>query len=124
MTQPVFLKLCKTLHDFGLIVPQREHGVPLEKKVAIFIYVLQGISWRNLQERFQHSKETLSRHFHEVLQVMIPFTSIYSRSLEPDQVQQGGHPHLRSKWQYRPFKDCIRVLDGTERHSRYGPCAK
>ncbi|CAL5413865.1 unnamed protein product [Camellia sinensis] len=104
MPRAVFLLLCDTLHDFGLTVSQREHGVALEEKIAIFISVLQGISWRNLQERFQHSKETLSRNFYEVLQVMIQFTSIHSRSLELDQVQQGGHPYLWSKQQYRTFK--------------------
>ncbi|GMP78025.1 hypothetical protein CsSME_00034112 [Camellia sinensis var. sinensis] len=113
MPRAVFLLLCDTLHDFGLTVSQREHGVALEEKIAIFISVLQGISWRNLQERFQHSKETLSRNFHEVLQVMIQFTSIHSRSLELDQVQQGGHPYLWSKQQYRTFKDCIGALDDT-----------
>ncbi|GMQ04276.1 hypothetical protein CsSME_00049742 [Camellia sinensis var. sinensis] len=113
MSQPVFLLLCDALHSFGLTSPQREHGVPLEENVAIFICALQGLSRKNLQERFQHSKETLSRNFHEVMQVMIPFTSVHSRSLTPEQVQQGGHPHLRSQQRYRPFKGCIGALDGT-----------
>ncbi|CAL5341296.1 unnamed protein product [Camellia sinensis] len=113
MSQPVFLLLCDALHSFGLTLPKREHGVSLEEKVAIFICALQGLSWKHLQERFQHSKETLSRNFHEVMQVMIPFTSVHSRSLTPEQVQQGGHPHLRSQQRYWPFKDCIGALDGT-----------
>ncbi|GMP55410.1 hypothetical protein CsSME_00020235 [Camellia sinensis var. sinensis] len=113
MSKPVFLMLCETLHSFGLTLPQREHGVPLEEKVAIFICALQGMKLKDLQERFQHSKETLSRHFHEVLKVMIPFTAVHSRSLTPEQVQQGGHPHLQSQRRYRPFKDCIGALDGT-----------
>ncbi|GMP82322.1 hypothetical protein CsSME_00036684 [Camellia sinensis var. sinensis] len=113
MSKPVFLLLCDTLHSFGLTLPQREHGVPLEEKVAFFICALQGMDWKDLQERFQHSKETLSRNFHEVLQAMIPFTSVHSRSLTPEQVQQGGHPHLQSQRRYRPFKDCIGALDGT-----------
>ncbi|CAL5358625.1 unnamed protein product [Camellia sinensis] len=90
MSQPVFLLLCDALHSFGLTLPEREHGVSLEEKVTIFICVLQGLSWKHLQERFQHSKETLSRNFHEVMQVMIPFTSVHSRSLTPKQVQQGA----------------------------------
>ncbi|XP_028073062.1 putative nuclease HARBI1 isoform X2 [Camellia sinensis] len=65
MSQPVFLLLCDALHSFGLTLPEREHGVSLEEKVAIFICALQGLSWKHLQERFQHSKETLSRNFHE-----------------------------------------------------------
>ncbi|XP_028098365.1 uncharacterized protein LOC114298058 [Camellia sinensis] len=113
MSKPVFLMLCETLHSFGLTLPQREHGVPLEEKVAIFICALQGMKLKDLQERFQHSKKTLSRHFHEVLKVMIPFTAVHSRSLTPEQVQQGGHPHLQSQRRYRPYKDCIGALDGT-----------
>ncbi|CAL5357400.1 unnamed protein product [Camellia sinensis] len=104
MSKPVFLMLCDTLHSFGLTLPQREHGVPLEEKVAIFICALQGMKIKDLQERFQHSKETLSRHFHKVLNVMIPFTAVHSRSLTPEQVQQGGHPQLQSQRRYRPFK--------------------
>ncbi|CAL5439204.1 unnamed protein product [Camellia sinensis] len=104
MSQPVLLLLCDAPHSFGLTLPEREHSVSLEEKVAIFICTLQGLSWKHLQERLQHSKETLSRNFHEVMQVMIPFTSVHSRSLMPEQVQQGGHPHLRSQQWYRPFK--------------------
>ncbi|CAL5323541.1 unnamed protein product [Camellia sinensis] len=104
MSKQVFLMLCDTLHSFGLTLPQREHGVPLEEKVAIFICALQGMKMKDLQEWFQHSKETLSRHFHEVLKVMIPFTAVHSRSLTPKQVQHGGHPQLQSQWRYRPFK--------------------
>ncbi|GMP25311.1 hypothetical protein CsSME_00002245 [Camellia sinensis var. sinensis] len=113
MSKQVFLMLCDTLHSFGLTLPQREHGVPLEEKVAIFICALQGMKMKDLQEWFQHSKETLSRHFHEVLKVMIPFTAVHSRSLTPKQVQHGGHPQLQSQWRYRPFKDCIGALDST-----------
>ncbi|CAL5422731.1 unnamed protein product [Camellia sinensis] len=40
MSKPVFLLLCNALHSFGLTLPQREHGVPLEEKVAIFICAL------------------------------------------------------------------------------------
>ncbi|XP_028085331.1 uncharacterized protein LOC114286365 [Camellia sinensis] len=94
MSKPVFLMLCDTLHSFGLTLPQREHGVPLEEKVAIFICVLQGMKMKDLQERFQHSKETLSQHFHKVLKVMIPFTAVHSRSFTPEH-------------------DCIGALDGT-----------
>ncbi|CAL5421185.1 unnamed protein product [Camellia sinensis] len=112
MSKPMFLLLCDALRSFGLTLSQREHGVPLEEKVAIFICALQGMDWKDLQEWFQYSKETLSRNFHEVLQVIIPFTSVHSRSLTPKQVQQGGHPHLQLQRQYRPFKDCIGALDG------------
>ncbi|GMP55067.1 hypothetical protein CsSME_00020004 [Camellia sinensis var. sinensis] len=78
-----------------------------------FHFCFAGNFLEKLQERFKHSKETFSRHFHEVLQAMIPFTSIHSRSLAPEQVQQGGHPHLWLKRQYRPFKDYIGALDIT-----------
>ncbi|CAL5322238.1 unnamed protein product [Camellia sinensis] len=37
MSKQVFLLLCDVLHSFGLTLPQREHGILLDEKVAIFI---------------------------------------------------------------------------------------
>ncbi|KAI8007417.1 L10-interacting MYB domain-containing protein, partial [Camellia lanceoleosa] len=75
MPKVVFTRLCATLvNDFGLHVPEREHGLHVEESVAIFIHVLKNLPNRELQERFQHSGETISRHFHNVLKAMKKFT--------------------------------------------------
>ncbi|GMP59731.1 hypothetical protein CsSME_00022891 [Camellia sinensis var. sinensis] len=68
MSKEVFATLHHTLvTDFGLQVPQRPHGLAVEESVAMFIHVLRGFQNREIQERFQHSSETVSRHVHNVL---------------------------------------------------------
>ncbi|GMP27641.1 hypothetical protein CsSME_00003536 [Camellia sinensis var. sinensis] len=75
MPKHVFARLCATLvNEFGLYVRQRDHGLHIEESVAIFIHVLKNLPNRELQERFQHSSETISRHFHNVLKAMKKFT--------------------------------------------------
>ena len=65
--------------------------VSLEEKVAIFLYaVAKNASNETLQDRFQHSGQTISRHFGDVLEAITKLASIYIRppSLRP-------HPSLR-----------------------------
>ncbi|GMP93147.1 hypothetical protein CsSME_00043103 [Camellia sinensis var. sinensis] len=66
MPKVVFTRLYATLvNDFRLHVPEREHDLHVEESVAIFIHVLKNLPNRELQERFQHSGETISRQFHK-----------------------------------------------------------
>ncbi|XP_028105815.1 uncharacterized protein LOC114304867 [Camellia sinensis] len=112
MPKQVFLRLCTTLvNDFGLRVPERPHGLEVEESVAIFIHVLKNLPNRELQERFQHSGETISRHFHTVLKAMKKFTVVHCRP--PANFQTHRDPILQSQRQYLPFKDCLGALDGT-----------
>ena len=62
----VFLKLCNVLqHTYGL---QHTRHIRLEDSVGICLMILgQGACNRLVQERFQHSSETIHRHFHIVL---------------------------------------------------------
>ncbi|XP_028054930.1 uncharacterized protein LOC114259144 [Camellia sinensis] len=107
----VFQALCDTLRsDFGLRVPTRPHGLHIEESVAMFIHTLDGCSNRKLQERFQHSGETVSRHFHAVLEAMKLFTEVHCK---PTRDKNSRHPYLRSRGKYVPFKHCIGALDGT-----------
>ncbi|GMP82169.1 hypothetical protein CsSME_00036606 [Camellia sinensis var. sinensis] len=107
----VFKALCDTLRwDFGLWVPKRPHGLHIEESVAMFIYTLAGYQNQNIQERFQHLGETVSRHFHAVLDAMKLFTEQHCK---PTRDQNSRHLYLRSRGKYIPFKNCIRALDGT-----------
>ncbi|XP_028075009.1 uncharacterized protein LOC114277307 [Camellia sinensis] len=111
MPKEVFAALCETLvNDFGLQVPQRPHGLAVEESVAMFIHVLKGKQNREIQERFQHSGETVSRHVHNVLNSMKEFTVVHCR---PTYSQHRIHPYVRSRRKYLPFKDCIGAIDGT-----------
>ena len=62
----VFLQLCNVLHHtYGL---QHTRHIRLEESVGICLMILgQGACYRMVQERFQHSGETIHRHFHRVL---------------------------------------------------------
>ena len=103
MPKVVFTRLCGTLvNDFGLHVPERDHGLHVEESVAIFIHVLKNLPNRELQERFQHSGETISRHFHNVLKAMKKFTVAHCRP--PTDFQNKRDPHLQTQPQYLPFK--------------------
>ncbi|CAL5422363.1 unnamed protein product [Camellia sinensis] len=111
MSKQVFVALWETLvNDFGLQVPQHPHSLTVEESVVMFIHVLKGIQNREIQERFQHSGETVSQHVHNVLTSMKEFTVVHCR---PTYSQHRIHPYVRSKWKYLPFKDCIGAIDGT-----------
>ncbi|GMP98005.1 hypothetical protein CsSME_00046050 [Camellia sinensis var. sinensis] len=111
MAKEVFAALCETLvNDFGLQVRQCPHGLAVEESVAMFIHVLQRMQNRQIQERFQHSGETVSRHLHNVLTSMKEFTVVHCR---PTYNQHRIHLYVRSKYKYLPFKDCIGAIDGT-----------
>lgn len=69
MDKHVFQKLCDVLRQRGLL--RDTSGVSIEEQLAIFLSIV-GHSERNrvIQERFQHSGETISRHFNNVLKAI------------------------------------------------------
>ena len=70
MVKHVFLRLCMVLRQKSLLEDSRY--VSLEEQVAIFLMTIgQNHMNRILQDRFQHSGETIHRHFHAVLVAMI-----------------------------------------------------
>ena len=66
MKSHVFLQLCNVLqHTYGL---QHTRHIRPKDLVGICLMILgQGACHRLVQERFQHSGETIHRHFHRVL---------------------------------------------------------
>ena len=62
----IFLQLCNVLqHTYEL---QHTKHIRLEESVNLCLMILgQGTCYRMVQERFQHSGETIHRHFHRVL---------------------------------------------------------
>ncbi|KAG5549328.1 hypothetical protein RHGRI_014620 [Rhododendron griersonianum] len=66
MSKTNFFALCELLESrYGLEEGKR---ISVQEQVAIFLWVVgQRANNRNAQERFQHSGETISRHFHNVL---------------------------------------------------------
>lgn len=107
MDKHVFHKLCNILRERGLL--RDTAGVMIEEQLAIFLNIV-GHNERNrvIQERYQHSGETISRHFNNVLR------ALKSLSREFLQLPPVSTPLqiLESNRFYPYFEDCIGVIDG------------
>ncbi|XP_026399247.1 uncharacterized protein LOC113295110 [Papaver somniferum] len=109
MEKHVFLRLCDMLKEKELL--RHSNGVRVEEKVAIFMLAV-GHNERNsiLQERFQHSGETISRHFNAVLDVIVALADDFLVPVGPDTPTE----ILENPRFYPYFKDCIGSIDGTQ----------
>ncbi|XP_034692549.1 uncharacterized protein LOC117919450 [Vitis riparia] len=107
MDKHVFHKLCDTLRQRGML--RDTAGVMIEEQLAIFLNII-GHNERNrvIQERFQHSGETISRHFNNVLKAI---KSLSREFLQPPPLSTPPEI-LRNNRFYPYFKDCIGVIDG------------
>ncbi|KAI3447131.1 hypothetical protein Pfo_003796 [Paulownia fortunei] len=109
MEKHVFLRLAKELRQINLLNDSRE--VSVEEQLAIFLMTI-GHDERNkmLQEHFQHSGETISRHFNTVLKALMNFSM--SAIVTPSFEQISSY--IRNNPKYWPhFKGCIGAIDGT-----------
>ena len=92
MEVDIFHALVHKLREKKLLGDSKE--VSLEEKVAIFLYAIaKNASNQTLQDRFQHSPETISRHFGAVLDAITKLTCIYIRppSLQPYHILRKPH---------------------------------
>ena len=70
MNRVAFFKLCKMLKNIGGLRPTR--NMAIDEQVAMFLYIISHhIKNRVIRQNFQRSSETISRHFHKVLNVVI-----------------------------------------------------
>ncbi|XP_012846400.1 PREDICTED: uncharacterized protein LOC105966388 [Erythranthe guttata] len=69
LSRSVFMDFCHELaHKYGL---RPTRGMSLYEEVGVFLVTCaHGVDNRLLQELFNHSGETISRHFHRVLKVV------------------------------------------------------
>ncbi|XP_016698872.1 uncharacterized protein [Gossypium hirsutum] len=107
MDKHVFHKLCYTLRHRGML--RDTAGVMIEEQLAIFLNIV-GHNERNrvIQERFQHSGETISRHFNNVLKAI---KSLSREFLQPPDFTTP--PEILNNNRFSPyFKDCVGVIDG------------
>jgi len=108
MKLEVFQFLCSELQNKGGLVPSKHVGI--EEQVAMFLYAIaQSHTNREVQERFQHSGETVSRHFHAVLQALNRLVPRYIKLPNESQIPTT----IASDSKFYPFfSDCIGGLDG------------
>ncbi|TVU11510.1 hypothetical protein EJB05_45101, partial [Eragrostis curvula] len=108
MEKFIFHRLVKCIRDSNLLKDRR--NVFVEEQVAIFLYaVSKNSSNRTLQGQFQHSGETISRHFRAVLNALIRLSTSLIQ-LPPINIPFT----VSSNPKFMPyFKDCIGAIDGT-----------
>ena len=69
MKKPCFIKLCDVLKEKKFLSDSRY--VSIQEKVAMFLFIIgHNVRHRVVADRFQHSTETVSRFFKEVLRAV------------------------------------------------------
>lgn len=104
MDKHVFHKLCGTLRQKGML--RDTPGVMIEEQLGIFLNIV-GHNERNrvIQERFEHSGETISRHFNNVLKAV---KSLSREFLQPPPISTP--PEILRSNRFHPyFKVCVHV---------------
>lgn len=83
MKKDALILLCKELESKHNLVSSR--NMSILEKVCICLYILaHGASNRHAQERFQHSGETISRVFREVLDSVCSFAQDLIKPVDPE----------------------------------------
>ncbi|RWR90919.1 putative myb/SANT-like domain-containing protein [Cinnamomum micranthum f. kanehirae] len=93
--------------------------LPVEEQLAMFMMVIaHAHTNRVIQDRFQHSGETIHRHFRQVLIAMMMFAKDMIKPPPLDTVPK----EILLNPRFEPyFKDCIGALDGTLVHAIIQP---
>jgi hypothetical protein len=109
MDPTLFTQLCEDLQSKYGLQPSKRMTVEVVEKVGIFVYTLaMGASNRDVRERFQHSGETISRAFHEVLEAISGRSSGY-KGLARDIIRpkdptfQFIPPYIANDERYMPY---------------------
>jgi hypothetical protein len=107
-------RLCVWLRQ-NTILDNGKNQITLEEKVLIFLHICRkGAGYRETQITFNHSTETISRAFHDILKALVRLHKEVvqqPKSHDPTPIEIVDNPKL---WPY--FKDCIGAVDGTHIH--------
>ncbi|OIT28137.1 hypothetical protein A4A49_59151, partial [Nicotiana attenuata] len=103
-----FLQLADEMKTRGLLTDSRT--IKVEEQMAIFVFTLAH-NERNIvvQNRFQHSGETISRYFNKCLKACLRLGKYYVKQAGKGVPQEISSNPLFYPW----FKDCIGAIDGT-----------
>ncbi|KAF0743444.1 hypothetical protein Ae201684P_007741 [Aphanomyces euteiches] len=110
MPREVFYRLAETITDIGGL--RSTLNVSVEEQLAIFLYFCgHHASNRALQNRFQHSGDTISRHLRSVLNALRRMSPILIKI--PDE-NASVHDRILSSSKFYPFfEGCRMCIDGT-----------
>nr|XP_034896703.1 protein ALP1-like [Populus alba] len=111
MDATTFLSLCTDLETrYGLKTSRRMSVI---EKVAMFLFTIAvGASNRQVQERFQHSGETVSRCFKEVLKSLRLFAVEIIKPVDPQFTSTPREIAMNPRFMPH-FKNCVGAIDGT-----------
>ncbi|KAH9672626.1 DDE Tnp4 domain-containing protein [Citrus sinensis] len=110
MNNDVFLRLCTGLEDnYGLKSSRRAYGAEM---LGMLLYILgKSVGNRSIMERFQHSGDTMSRYFDNVLDSLCRMFVDLIKLLDPDFIITPKEISEDSRYIHY-FKDCIGAIDG------------
>ena len=109
MPREYFIELLQILQAHGSLKdsPRIKSG----EKLMIFMHLLQGHSNRQLNERWQHSGDTISKIVHEVCRAILRAKDHF---IQLPKVNDTIHDRIKLNPKYWPFfEGCIGALDGT-----------
>lgn len=109
MERHTFLALCDCFRRKNLL--KGTCHILVVKQLAIFMKTI-GLreTNRDIADRFQHSPETISRHFSNVLKALCLF---FKEVVTPPDFQN-SHPYIRCNDKYFPwFENSVGEIDGT-----------
>ncbi|XP_052305353.1 protein ALP1-like [Populus trichocarpa] len=111
MDATTLLSLCIDLETHHGLKPSRRMSVI--EKVAMFLFTIAvGASNRQVQERFQHSGETVSRCFKEVLKSLRLFAVEIIKPVDPQFTSTPREIAMNPRFMPH-FKNCVGAIDGT-----------
>ena len=114
MPLATFHLLCMKFRENNLLVDNA--NTTIEHQVHMFLYIVTGSSSnRNLLERFQHSGESISRHFHHVLDAINHIESEYIQHPTPSNTNLSTvPPEITNNPKFYPFfKNCLGAIDSS-----------
>ncbi|XP_009761659.1 uncharacterized protein [Nicotiana sylvestris] len=116
LRKSVFVDLSNDLTEKYGLKPTR--GMSIHEMLGMFLMTCaHGAGNRLIQEIFQHSGETIHRHFHSVLKAVCELARDIIRPHQNYNDGTGAHKPCNGR--YLPFfRDCIGALDGTHIKSR------
>jgi len=87
--------------------------IEVEESVVFFLYMIGlGSTYREVEEQFQHSRETIHNHFYKVLKVLYKLGNHIIRPTNP--MHLDIFDYIKDDDRYWPyFIDCIGAIDGT-----------
>lgn len=104
-----------SLHELLVSTYGLKSSIHMNSIEALAMFLMAcGHGWSNgaTQYVFNHSGETISRKFEDVLHCMVAMCEDYIRPIDPN--FSTTHPRISNDRRMMPFfKDCIGALDGT-----------